>query len=462
MDRKLTPIKNITKSTKNWTAKVKVLEKWRPRTAQHSPLKFQKLILADAEGSRVQATIFDENIQKLEGTLEVYNTYLISNAEVKFVPPQFRKIDFEWQWQINASTLIQTFDESSSHQDFLNLDFVPFEQFEQHLGEQTAIDILAAVAQVQTPKVLNKPGNPRAQEIIVINQEMKPIILTFWDDFITKEGTQLLQNTDPYPVLIGIQVKVTPYNGHSLSSRPGSSFMIDPNTLAAHALKAWCNANNEIVQQLCDEFLAKPIIRTVPDPKDDDFIPINDLPKIPEMVESQTYWIRAKISIVTSDQEFWYMSCSSCRKSISATSETIFDCFNCNTKKVMAKPRVKFEVQLTDGSGSMTATMFENHAKEYFLVDGNTLMKYAAENTENVIAVFPKLALQNEYRIQLKPREYPSRGVKALTYNINTIKPTLSENKENDDPLTKARASPSLEIKAKKKLFSKDDKPTTP
>ena len=40
--------------------------------------------------------------------------------------------------------------------------------------------------------------------------------------------------------------------------------------------------------------------------------------------------------------------------------------------------RVKFEVQLTDGSGSMFATMFENHAKEFFLVDGNTLTKYAA------------------------------------------------------------------------------------
>ncbi|KAH7840137.1 hypothetical protein Vadar_013131 [Vaccinium darrowii] len=367
MAQQLTLIKNINRSTKNWTAKDKVLEKWRPRTAQHSPLKFQKLILADAEGSRVQATIFKENIQTLEGTLEVYHTYLISNAEVKFVPPKFH---------------------------FLNLDFVPFEQFEPHLGEQTAIDILAAVAQVQTPKVLNKPGNPSAQEIITINQE--------------------------------------------------------------------CNANNEIVQQLCDEFLAKPIIRTVPDPKDDDIIPINDLPKIPEMVESKTYWTRAKISIISSDQNFWYMSCNSCRKSISATSETIFDCFNCNTKKVMAKPRVKFEVQLIDGSGSMTATMSENHAKEYFLVDGNTLMKYAAKNAKNVIVVFPKLASQNEYRIQLKPREYPSCSVKALTYNINTIKPTLNENKENDNPLTKTGASPSLEIKAKKKLFPKDDKPTTP
>ncbi|KAG5534048.1 hypothetical protein RHGRI_022259 [Rhododendron griersonianum] len=169
MAMQLTPIKNISSSTRNWTAEVKVLEKWSP--SQHSPVKFQKLIFADAEGSKVQATIIEDNIEKLEDTLQVYNTYLISNAGVKYVSPKYRLDNFEWQWTINASTLIQTIDESLSHENLLNLDFVPFEQFEQHSGGQTTIDILAAVARVQTPKVLSKPGNPKAQEIILINQE---------------------------------------------------------------------------------------------------------------------------------------------------------------------------------------------------------------------------------------------------------------------------------------------------
>ncbi|KAG5534047.1 hypothetical protein RHGRI_022258 [Rhododendron griersonianum] len=76
---------------------------------------------------------------------------------------------------------------------------------------------------------------------------------------------------------------------------------------------------------------------------------------------------------------------------------------------------------------------------------------------QNVIAVFPKLALENEYRIQLKPREYPSRGVKALTYNISGIKPAVTEDKANEDPLTKTGKSSSAEIKVKKRLFLEDD-----
>ncbi|KAE9452740.1 hypothetical protein C3L33_15370, partial [Rhododendron williamsianum] len=97
---------------KNWIAKVKVLEKWSPRSTQHSPVKYQKLILADAEGNRVQAMIYNDNIKKLEDTLQVYNTYLISNATVKFTMQtvkftaiKYRTVDadFDWQWTIDAS-----------------------------------------------------------------------------------------------------------------------------------------------------------------------------------------------------------------------------------------------------------------------------------------------------------------------------------------------------------------------
>ncbi|KAI8525209.1 hypothetical protein RHMOL_Rhmol13G0211700 [Rhododendron molle] len=49
MANRLTPIKNINRNAKNWTAKVKVLGKWSPRSAQCSPVKYQKLLLADAD-----------------------------------------------------------------------------------------------------------------------------------------------------------------------------------------------------------------------------------------------------------------------------------------------------------------------------------------------------------------------------------------------------------------------------
>ncbi|KAF7151818.1 hypothetical protein RHSIM_Rhsim02G0009400 [Rhododendron simsii] len=107
----------------------------------------------------------------------------------------------------------------------------------------------------------------------------------------------------------------------------------------------------------------------------------------------------------------------------------------------------------------MTATMFEKHSVEYFLFDGKTLMEYAAENDQNVVPIFPKLALENEYWIQLKTREYPSHGVKVLAYNINNIKPAFNEDSSKEDQPTTTANSP-LANKAKK-LFQEDDNPIT-
>ncbi|KAF7120316.1 hypothetical protein RHSIM_Rhsim13G0142800 [Rhododendron simsii] len=122
--------------------------------------------------------IYQDNIKKLVDTLEVYNTYRISNTNIKFAPVKYRTVDFEWQWMIDASTLIQTFDKSASHEKLLNIDFIPFEQFGQYAYRQATIDILWLLhkssllrLQVLTPQVLNKPRNPKAQEIIIINQE---------------------------------------------------------------------------------------------------------------------------------------------------------------------------------------------------------------------------------------------------------------------------------------------------
>ncbi|KAI8530499.1 hypothetical protein RHMOL_Rhmol11G0063900 [Rhododendron molle] len=70
----------------------------------------------------------------------------------------------------------------------------------------------------------------------------------------------------------------------SLSSRAGSSFIINPDTVAAHTLKTWYIANKEKVEQLCDRFLAKSIIRMVPKPEDKDITPITDVPDTPETV----------------------------------------------------------------------------------------------------------------------------------------------------------------------------------
>ncbi|KAE9457497.1 hypothetical protein C3L33_10602, partial [Rhododendron williamsianum] len=134
MAKRLNPFKNINSNTKNWAAKVKVLEKWNPRSGQHSP----------------------------------------------------------------------------------------------YADRQATIDILAAVAQVHTPKVLNKPGNPKAQEIIIINQE----------SFTVKSSDTVAAHTLKTCLVAG-SMTATMFENHA-----EEYFLVDGKTLMKYAADVTFNSTS--------------------------------------------------------------------------------------------------------------------------------------------------------------------------------------------------------------------------
>ncbi|KAF5931490.1 hypothetical protein HYC85_032363 [Camellia sinensis] len=101
MGEKITPVKNITSSTHDWKAKV--------------------------QGIRVQAIIYEGQIDKFEDIPEVFKSYYISNAMVKSVQEKYRIVPNEWQWTINAN------DNPPAH------DFFTFDKLEKHVDKQTEI-----------------------------------------------------------------------------------------------------------------------------------------------------------------------------------------------------------------------------------------------------------------------------------------------------------------------------------
>ncbi|KAH7834148.1 hypothetical protein Vadar_013148 [Vaccinium darrowii] len=433
MKQKLKPIKEINRNTKDWTARVNVLEKWPPGIAKDSPTKLQKLILGDAEGTRVQATIFNDDIERLQDTLHTMKSYYISNAVVKTISPQYRMVDFEWQWSISARTPILPVEEEVTEKNLAYYEFMPFHNFQQHIGTKESVHIFAAVADIQPPKTVKVPFETIAQEFIVINKEFKPTLLTLWGSFAEQGGQKLLEMANTFPIIVGLRLKVSSHNGLSLGTRGNSTLLINPNSVSAKELRQWCIENKESILNASNE-IKNLIPRDVKAPAPDEFMKVAKIPTTPEMATEEFYWTRGKISIIDEEQTFWYMGCSKCLKAISANEEITFDCFLCNAKQVQAQPRAKFEVQITDDSGSIMATMFEGQANKYLVVNGKMLKAYATEKNSNVIGVFAKKELDLLYEIQLKQREYKSRGTSKLAYSISAMRDDESQSSAQNSP----------------------------
>lgn len=130
------PLKDINLNSKDYTIHALVVEKGMPKISAKTSSQYQRLVLQDIEvtepiirftqyysyhlkpikilknmttqqGTRIQATIFGNNIRIFQNTLELYGTYSISNATVTTTLEQFRFLDQKCQLTITGRSPVE-------------------------------------------------------------------------------------------------------------------------------------------------------------------------------------------------------------------------------------------------------------------------------------------------------------------------------------------------------------------
>ncbi|KAL6564625.1 hypothetical protein OROMI_016075 [Orobanche minor] len=173
MEPKIYMLDAITPDTKNWTAKVSVVNKTEPRTSsQPASIRFQKMLLADTKGNRIEAMLYRGDIDLLKNSLQPHQTYLISNALVRPLKPGFENplTNNKYQWILGSRTAIL-----ATHQDSLTFSelaptFIRCDQFRDFLGSRALItidDLLSDISLSSTSGsvVLLNSKNERVQAL---------------------------------------------------------------------------------------------------------------------------------------------------------------------------------------------------------------------------------------------------------------------------------------------------------
>ncbi|WMV15706.1 hypothetical protein MTR67_009091 [Solanum verrucosum] len=107
----------ITPTTKNWTCKVQVVDKSRPRDNKDKTTKYQLLILQDEEENQVQATIFSTDITYFEKEFTPFKTYLVSVAFVKEPPLGYENSLIKFIWTLDKNTIVEPVEEVKPPED---------------------------------------------------------------------------------------------------------------------------------------------------------------------------------------------------------------------------------------------------------------------------------------------------------------------------------------------------------
>ncbi|KAL2471009.1 Replication protein A 70 kDa DNA-binding subunit D [Abeliophyllum distichum] len=372
MGDKFQLIHDVSPGTTGWTVKVVVAEKFSPKVAQRSPTKYQNLTLMDSEGSTVQATLYGQNITAFQDELLLGKTYLISNALVKETNAEYKAKSGEIQWTISGRTRIRRVEENNSNLLISTYSFTDFEDLPKYMDSNVDISVIGMIIDIKPRRIIQTRFGKecQVQDLVLVNKRFDTVLLTMWETFVDNECKYICQNLRKKLILIGKHLKVTSFNGLSISTKADSSFFIDGEFELVEEFKSWGHTNSKIIDNMISE---KHYLTSTPSKlssklsvptAEKDFTEIKNIQGL--KTAKQFFWIKGKASVKVLNQTYWYMSCNNCNKISSENYGDIYPCVFCKCTDAKAIPRAKVYMQLTDPTGYINATAIGNPA-EYFL-----------------------------------------------------------------------------------------------
>nr|GMC53744.1 replication protein A 70 kDa DNA-binding subunit B-like [Ipomoea batatas] len=172
-------IPDVTTESRQWRCKVAVVQKLNTQESRRTPgKKYKPIILQDEAGNRVQAMVYDNDIDGLDKRLEVSSTYIICNASItnvvgfKNLPdPKYTNL-----WNITRSTMIQKVspDEAIDMSGHVHDHLSKFHQVFDYFLSRRPISIMAIVIYKLPRKiVVTKNGDQNVNDFVIMNEEYK-------------------------------------------------------------------------------------------------------------------------------------------------------------------------------------------------------------------------------------------------------------------------------------------------
>ncbi|KAL6565121.1 hypothetical protein OROMI_016571 [Orobanche minor] len=358
MEPKIFPLDEITPETKNWTAKVSIVNKTEPRTSsQPAYIRFQNLLLSDNRENTVEAMLYRGDIELLKNSLRIDQTYLISNAVVRPLKPGFENhlTNNKYQWILGARTAILATDADAIVLSKLAPTFTQSDHFRDFLGKRTLISAAAIIIDSHLPRTVMAKGKENTlHEYAAIDELLNPFIITFWNDVAPDDVYNLLSSTKERHITAALNFSVSDYH----------SFVYTKRVLTYSNSRVMFSGKHRPTSAMIQNFFSS-------------------IETLPTTEQPNRYELLARGKVSRSNQNFIYPCCAKCHRLTSAAYGRSFKCHSCHEIR-SAIPR--FSLLIYDDSGEIEVTVFGDGGEKLMQMSANDfLTQYCNVSLANVL-----------------------------------------------------------------------------
>lgn len=347
------PVKSLNPFMKDFKIKVRVTKKYSVRTWKNARTEGRLFTvnLLDAEGTEIQATSFNDAVDRLYPVFEEGKVFIIGKARVKVSNKRYTHIKHEYSLDLQDAEVSQV-NEDTSIQSAV-YDFKPIAQIEQ-MENQAYADVIGVCVEVSdVQNFTSKKGKELTKRTFsIMDNSNAKIECTLWGDDATNFPDNLKGK-----VLALQAARVSEFGGRTLAC---NGFKVEPQGVPeVDTVKQWyATSGGSGVKSLSTRGGGGP---SGP--------PITlDEAKMLGKSEKPDYF-DAKITVtqipVKDDRTPWYNACPStddCKKKVQENGDGTWNCEKCNQSFTEYIPRWVLKCKVSDHSNGIWVSAFDEQA----------------------------------------------------------------------------------------------------
>ncbi|KAJ7277071.1 hypothetical protein O6H91_02G027800 [Diphasiastrum complanatum] len=425
ISRRVSPLVSLNPYQGNWTIKVRVTSKGPLRTYRNARGEGNvfNVELTDEDGTQIQATMFKEAADKFFSKFELGKVYYISKGVLRVANKQYSTLNNNYEMTLNVSAEVEEVaDALSSQIPTAKYNFVKLDGLGPFINGKELVDIVGVVQNVSpTISVRRKSDNEEIpkRDITVADQSQKTVSVSLWNDLAVKDGEKLLEMLHHAPTVLIKGLRVSDFQGVSLSTTHNSMVIINPDIPDAQAIRSWYDRDGkEATMTSAGASLPSGTSRGSWSVFADRAF-ICDI-TVPEVGEGKPAFfnVRACISFVKPEQPMWYLACGTCNRKVTEEGHSSFWCEGCQKRYETCNRRYIMSAKMTDSTGETWISAFNEQAEQLLGHSAEELAKIRSQddNGKSYLAELTKVSWHPRiFRLSVAQTEYMNEKRQRIT-----------------------------------------------
>lgn len=425
--RRVVPIQSLNPYNETWTIKAKVMSKSVVRTfnSRNGEGKVASMDIVDEQGTSIGVTMWSDFVGRHYEGIEEGKVYFFTRGSIKPANKKYASTRNDYEIHFDGRTTIEESADQNASNMVAKLEFVPIDQLAGHVGKKLPVDVLGVVVQCGEEGTVKRKSDDtelRRANITLLDASLKTVECTLWNDNV--DYIRQLSGLDT-PVVSVSTVRVSDFQGVSLSTVSRSVIDINPSSEEAQKLRTWYDTEGRnATTTAAGEGLVTPG-KSQSANKREDLRTIQPT-VLPSPDEKAAYHNAIlTVAIIFPDQSFYYMAHPETNRKVVEQNGAYYCEYDGKTCQTMRR-RYVMQAKVTDHTGEATVSIFNDQAERLLGLTADELAVLKEDGSEEATAkkeAILKKACWTEWqtRVMTKSREY--NGDVKLRINVQDLAP---------------------------------------